>query len=137
MVPSTLISTGTKITFEQYHALGISFLKLLQFSAFSRFLHQMDIQHQFDTSICCYGEISQEFYIFIPKNPFYDMLIPLVNCVEPISLIYHSMPNIIAMAPDLNGTCPNFRHSLRMCAIVFSFPLHNIRVEDILLFLGP
>ena len=80
------------------------------------------------------------------QNSFYGMPKPLVNCVERISLIYHSMPNISVMSPDLNGICATFGHSLRMYASVFSFPLHNLHVEDIssllmwcfiLFFLGP
>ena len=41
------------------------------------------------------------------QNSFYDILAPLVNCIEPISLIYHSMQNfsIIVIFPDLNGGC--------------------------------
>lgn len=41
------------------------------------------------------------------QNSFYDILTPLVNCFEPISLIYHSMQNfsMIVIFPDLNGLC--------------------------------
>lgn len=38
--------------------------------------------------------------------------------------------NITVMPPDLNVICPNFWHSLRICVIAFSFPLHNLHVED-------
>ena len=52
--------------------------------------------------------------LFVWGNPtgdsFCDMLKALVNCVEPISLIYHLMTNICVMSPDLNGICANFGH---------------------------
>ena len=158
IVPSTLI----------VNAIAISLFKLLQFFAFFRFLKvclasnvhtrsilihlsvPLIIEHwvvpcDLIVNLFVWGNLKGVLHI-PSQNSFYGMPKPLVNCVEPICLICHSMPNISVMSPDLNGICATFGHSLRMYAAVFSFPLRNLHVEDIssllmwcfmLFFLGP
>lgn len=151
IAPSTLIINGAKITFEKYCTTAISLSKLLQFFAFFRFLkfsltsneHTSILMH-FVSSInnrtlgsflrpnwksFCLGKSHNSVAYSFPKLFLWYAKITSQLCWTYIFDM--PMPNISVMCPDLYDICANFGHSLRMYAIVFSFPLHNLHVEDI------